>query len=202
MPHTLLPPCRLTEKMGWGGSVVAGFCEWMTSVNLDPDIHACLQAVLEARDPSQYTIPGLCSFSSVMQAMSKQNQISCAHFIKGCISHQWQLKQDEYYYSIGFQCTAQSWTEGLVSNILSLIHKQWIAHNVVVHASDKKRSQGMQWQRTCGSYHHPVLHGCWGPLTLGPTPYHLWQTGSQRHVCYWPKQRLCWTLYSFLAWEI
>jgi hypothetical protein len=30
----------------------------------------------------------------------------------------------------------QIWTEGLVRNILSLIHKQWIAHNVVTN--DKK----------------------------------------------------------------
>jgi hypothetical protein len=29
-----------------------------------------------------------------------------------------------------------------------------------------------------------------GLLPQDQTPYHLWQTGSQRHVCYWPKQRL------------
>jgi hypothetical protein len=33
---------------------------------------------------------------------------------------------------------AHSWTEGLISNILTLVHKQWIAQNAVVHALDEK----------------------------------------------------------------
>jgi hypothetical protein len=74
-----------------------------------------------------------------MQAVSGQDENGWAHFIKGYMSCEWRLRQKELYHSIGSQHTAQSWTEVLLSNILTLINKQWIACDaVVVHTHDKR----------------------------------------------------------------
>ncbi len=59
-----------------------------------------------------------------MQAVSGQDENGWAHFIKGYMSCEWRLRQKELYHSIGSQHTAQSWTEVLLSNILTLM---WLA---------------------------------------------------------------------------
>jgi hypothetical protein len=50
MCHILCCPHVDCQK-AWDEKV-AGFCEWMISSNMDPDIHACTQAALKARDPN------------------------------------------------------------------------------------------------------------------------------------------------------
>jgi hypothetical protein len=58
--------------------------------------------------------------------------------MKGCISKQWHLLQDDHYCTNSSKCTSHSWIEGLVSHILLLVHKQWTTRNEGVHAHTKK----------------------------------------------------------------
>ena len=37
----------------------------------------------------------------------------------------------------GSNWSARIWAEGLVSNILAVVHKQWVVRNAVVHQHDE-----------------------------------------------------------------
>jgi hypothetical protein len=123
-------------RRAWDEAVV-GLDEWMTSVDTDPLIQYCIVSALRARDPN--TIFHAYTNSPRTYAVAaEQDHIGWLHFIKGRVSRHWQLLQDEYYWSIASKCTSRSWTEGLVSDILSLVHKQWIACNAIVHARNER----------------------------------------------------------------
>jgi hypothetical protein len=68
----------------------------------------------------------------------------------------------------------QIWTEGLVRNILSLIHKQWIAHNVVTNdKKDLKVRNGKELVAAIITQFHMDVEG------LLPQDQHLITCGRQ-----------------------
>jgi hypothetical protein len=120
----------------WDEAVV-GLDKWMTSIDTDPLIQYCIVSTLSPRDPNTIFHAYTDSPCTYVVA-AEQDNIGWSHFIKGRVSRCWQLLQDEYYQSIASKRISRSWTEGLVSNILSLVHKQWIACNAVVHARNER----------------------------------------------------------------
>ena len=72
----------------------------------------------------------------IFDAAQEQDHIGWKHFIKGRVTRWWREIQEYHYKVKGSMRTVRSWAEGLVSNILTLVHKQWIARNAVVHARD------------------------------------------------------------------
>jgi hypothetical protein len=116
---------------------VAGFEAWMMEADTDPSIQSCIVSALQAHDPHT-TFSTYVDSTHIQAAAEEQDQIGWSHFIKGRVSKQWRAIQEEHYHSTGLKRMAHSWTEGLISNILTLVHKQWIAQNAVVHALDEK----------------------------------------------------------------
>lgn len=57
---------------------------------------------------------------------------------EGRVSQQWRSIQEDHYLLFGLCRTAHRWAKGLVQNLLALVHKQWIAHNAVVHKHDDR----------------------------------------------------------------
>ena len=129
--------CPHEDRYNAWQEAVAGFEAWMMEADTDPSIQSCIVAALQARDPHT-TFSTYVDSPHIQAAAEEQDQIGWSHFIKGRVSKQWRAIQEEHYRSIGSKRTARSWTEGLVSNILTLVHKQWIARNAVVHARDAK----------------------------------------------------------------
>ena len=48
------------------------------------------------------------------------------------------MAQSHFYASIGSSCTSRQWAKELVQNLLTMVHKMWIAHNNVAHAINEK----------------------------------------------------------------
>jgi hypothetical protein len=105
---------------------VAGFEAWMTEADTDPSIQSCIVSALQAHDPHT-TFSTYVDSTHIQAAAEERDQIGWSHFIKGRVSKQWRAIQEEHYHSTGLKQMARSWTEGLISNILTLVHKQWIA---------------------------------------------------------------------------
>ncbi len=144
--HSCSEPCKDSTSIlycphpdwlrAWNASV-QGIDEWMASVDIDPYIQHCIISALHHRDPSTK----FCDYSDspdVWHAALDQDCIGWDHFMKGCISKQWHLLQDDHYCTNSSKCTSHSWIEGLVSHILLLVHKQWTTRNEGVHAHTKK----------------------------------------------------------------
>ncbi len=90
----------------WNASV-QGIDEWMTSVDNDPYIQHCIISALHHRDPSTK----FCDYSDspdVRHAALDQHCICWDHFMKGHISKQWHLLQDDHYCTNSFKCTSHS----------------------------------------------------------------------------------------------
>ncbi len=148
MCHILCP--HADQQKAWDKAVMAFANGWKVLIQTQISMHASRQEI-----QIHYSVLTLLPSLSIMQAALDQDQIGWAHFIKGHVSHQWRLWQEKYYHS---QCTAWSWTEGLVSNILTLVHKQWIAHNAASgtclqwkKASRYVKARNLQWQLTPSS---------------------------------------------------
>ncbi len=69
-----------------------------------------------------------------LEAALDQDDIGIRHFLKGRVSKKWRVIQEDYYKHTGSRRSSRLWAENLVSNILTLVHRQWIARNAVVHA--------------------------------------------------------------------
>ena len=61
-----------------------------------------------------------------LEAALDQDDIGIRHFLKGRVSKKWRVIQEDY--------SSRLWAENLVSNILTLVHHQWIARNAVLPA--------------------------------------------------------------------
>ena len=73
-----------------------------------------------------------------MAAALDQDAIGWTNFIKGRISLEWRTAQSHFYASIGSSRTSRQWAEELVQNLLTMVHKMWIARNDVAHAINEK----------------------------------------------------------------
>jgi hypothetical protein len=57
------------------------------------------------------------------------------------ISKQWQKIQEEHYQLISSHLSTRIWAVGLITNLLSMTHSQWMHHNAVEHDRD---AQGLK----------------------------------------------------------
>jgi len=66
---------------------------------------------------------------SIATAALEQDEIGWLDFTEGRISAQWKEAQGVYYASIGSSRLPWRWAQGLIQNLLSMVHKMWIAKN-------------------------------------------------------------------------
>jgi hypothetical protein len=107
------------------------------SVDTNPYVQCCIISAFCNCHPSTK----FCDFSDspyVQHAAIKQDHIGWDQFMKGQVSKQWRLLQDEHYHTNASKCTPRIWIEGLVSHILLLVNKQWTTHDEVVNAHTEK----------------------------------------------------------------
>jgi len=132
--HILYCPHDDCHK-AWDEAIM-GFEVWMQEVKTDPDIQYCFLTALRARDP--HTL--FCAYVNspkLQLTAEEQDCIGWKHFMKGRVARGWRDIQDDYYQATGSKQSSRWWMEGLVSNLLSFVHKQWLAQNAVVHARDE-----------------------------------------------------------------
>jgi len=67
---------------------------------------------------------------------AEQDMIRWLLFTEGWILAQWKEAQEVYYILIGSNRSVRRWALGLIQQLLSMVHKMWIAWNAVLHEQD------------------------------------------------------------------
>jgi len=114
---------------------VDGLADWFASSKTDPAIAKCICDVLRVR-ATEAKFRDFAA-SSIATAALEQDEIGWLDFTEGRISAQWKEAQGVYYASIGSTRSPRRWAQGLIQNLLSMVHKMWIARNVAVHERDE-----------------------------------------------------------------
>jgi hypothetical protein len=111
----------------------------MIENDTDPAICEALLLTLEDRDPTK----SFATFSNprTLRAAQAQDQIGWLHTTEGKISVKWKHLQAEHYRSIDSQRSAGKWAAGLITNLLSVTHSQWLHRCAVLHERD---AQGLK----------------------------------------------------------
>jgi hypothetical protein len=124
----------------WHDSLL-GLEAWMIDADTDPAIRECIILGLDARNPAQ----SFTDFSNprTLMAAQAQDRIGWMHTTDGKLSSRWRQLQAGYYSSTNSRQSAAKWAAGLVANILSVTHAQWIHRCAVLHERD---AQGLKLQ--------------------------------------------------------
>ncbi len=126
--------CPHEDRVDAWTEAVDGFEAWMEEVQTHPDIIYCVTHTLRARSPDHLFMAY--SSDATREAAIEQDAIGWNNFVEGRVSTKWRELQGDYYLQVGAKRTTRKWAEGLVCNLLALVHKQWIARNAVVHQRD------------------------------------------------------------------
>ena len=107
----------------------------------DPNICEAILLTLDTRDPT-------CSFTTFSNprticAAQAQDRIGWLHTTEGKISSHWAKLQANYYLSMDSPRSPHKWAVGLVTNLLTVTHAQWMHRCSVLHERD---SQGLKLQ--------------------------------------------------------
>jgi hypothetical protein len=124
----------------WHQSLL-GLETWMIENDTDPDICASLILTLDTRDPSH----SFTHFSNprTLHVAQAQDRIGWIHTTEGKISSHWAVLQAAYYRSINSPRSVRKWAAGLVTNLLTVTHTQWMHRCSVLHERD---TQGLKLQ--------------------------------------------------------
>jgi hypothetical protein len=130
--HLLTCP-HPTCSDAWHESLL-GLEAWMIDADTDPAIRECIILGLDTRNPAQ-PFTGFCN-TRTLQAAQSQDRIGWMNTTDGKLSQRWQQLQAEYYASTNSRRSARKWAAGLVANILTVTHSQWLHCCSVLHARD------------------------------------------------------------------
>jgi hypothetical protein len=122
----------------WHQSLL-GLEAWLLENDTDPAICKSIILTLDTRDPTH----SFTNFSNprTLRAAQAQDRIGWIHTTKGKISSQWAALQADYYRSIDSPHLPQKWAAGLVTNLLSVTHAQWMYRCSILHERD---TQGLK----------------------------------------------------------
>lgn len=110
---------------------------WFGETKTDPAISRCILETLIPRTPTHFNNSHVDPSDLFLRAAAEdQDEIGWMNFVEGRISCKWREAQADYYLSISCNRSARRWAEGLVQQLLSCVHKLWIARNAVVHERD------------------------------------------------------------------
>jgi len=109
---------------------VNGLADWFVLTKTDTDIARCIRwREVESKFSDHADFP-----SGAVTA--EQDSIGWLSFTEGKLSAQWKEVQEVYYISICSNGSSRQWAQGLIQQLLSMVHKMWIAWNAVVHEQD------------------------------------------------------------------
>ncbi len=108
---------------------------WLIEVDTLSLIQHCITKSLMERLP-------MTSFVSYFDhichtAALEQDKIGWQNFVEGKISKLWGQLQFDYYHEIHLKQSMDSWTAGLVSHLLELVHRMLTHQNGIDHAVDE-----------------------------------------------------------------
>jgi hypothetical protein len=120
-------------------NLLLGLEAWMIETDTAPAIRDCLLPTLATRNPAQ----SLAHFSLPMalRAAQAQDKIGWMHTTEGKISKQWQQIQKAHYRNLNSRRSPTKWAAGLITNLLSVTHSQWLHRCAVEHERD---AQGLK----------------------------------------------------------
>ena len=115
---------------------IDGLAAWFDLSHTNPEIRDCICSTLCLRSIEACFAP----FASptITAAALDQDANRWMNFIEGRISLEWRMAQSHFYASIGSSRTSRQWAAELVQNLLTMVHKMWIARNDVAHTIDEK----------------------------------------------------------------
>jgi hypothetical protein len=171
--HLLICPSP-GQRSVWD-EAVKGFDAWMTAVDTAPDIAHCFRNALRSCSPDH---PFMAYASqSIFDAATEQDNIGWFNFMEGRISRQWGIAQAEHYASRGSQRTANRWTEELIQNLYSVVHKMWKSRNDIVHARNDKGIKLKEAREIEIAIEREFAQG---PEGLRPEDRHLLRRGKRK----------------------
>ena len=133
--HVVVCPCP--QRQDEWREVLVSLEAWFDVTKTDPEISKCILRSLAPREPTSFTTHA--GHSLLLQmAADEQDSIGWMNFVEGRLSQKWKNAQAAYYLSIDTNRSARLWAEGLVQQLLSGVHKMWIARNAVVHERDEE----------------------------------------------------------------
>ena len=91
--HVVLCPC--VERMVAWDEAIDGLEEWMTAMDMDPEIQYCICQALRSRDPAHLFMAY--TGERTQAAAQEQDRIGWMNFLEGRISRKWRECQAEYY---------------------------------------------------------------------------------------------------------
>ena len=122
----------------WQNSLL-GLEAWMIETDTAPAIRDCLLPMLATRNPAQsfahFSLP------MALRAAQAQDKIGWMHTTEGKISKQWQQIQKAHYRNLNSRRSPTKWAAGLITNLLSVTHSQWLHRCAVEHERD---AQGLK----------------------------------------------------------
>jgi hypothetical protein len=124
----------------WNESI-QGLSEWLQEMDTLPAVRLCLVSALSSRTTSQSFVD--VGHADIHSAAAAQDRIGWLNFTEGKISKGWRQLQASYYQQIQSRRTADQWAAGLVTTLLSMVHKQWTHRCNILHARD---AQGVRLQ--------------------------------------------------------
>jgi len=99
---------------------VNGLADWFVLTKTDPDIARCICNTLRRREAkSKFSDHAEFLFVSVA---AEQDMIGWLSFTEGRLSAQWKEAQKVYYVSIGSNQSSRRWAQGLIQQLLSMVH--------------------------------------------------------------------------------
>jgi hypothetical protein len=135
----------------------------MLDHDTDPAICEAILLTLEDWDPTQSFV----TFSNLrtLRAAQAQDNIGWLHMMEGKISVKWNQLQAEHYQSIDLCQSHGKWAAGLITNLLSVTHSQWLHQCAVLHKGD---AQGLRLKEG-----QALLVAIQNQLTLGLEGLHV-----------------------------
>jgi hypothetical protein len=122
----------------WQNSLL-GLEAWMLETDMAPAISDCLLQTLATRNLTQL-FTAFC-MPTALRAAQAQDRIGWLHTTEGKISKQWWRIQTAHYLTINSRRSPTKWAAGLITNLLSVTHSQWLHRCAVAHERD---AQGLK----------------------------------------------------------
>jgi hypothetical protein len=92
------------------------------------------------------------------------------------ISVQWKQLQAEHYQSIDLRRSLGKWAAGLITNILSVTHSQWLHQCTMLHERNAQQLKLKQGRDLATNGHsEPTGIGSGGATCSGPSLHHPWK---------------------------
>lgn len=112
------------------------FRRWLETNDTEPQLTVALLSYTRNKGALRFQdIPGLPS--TLQEAAAAQDIIGWDNFIEGKITQSIRHFQANYLRDVSSRRTPNRWTAGLVEQLLTIVHSQWVHRNEIVHRRER-----------------------------------------------------------------